>query len=239
MIYAVLAMMGISLILTATGYYIIALVILAVSNVLLILTGIKGKKKKEGRTEKKYEGFVITTDALKNHRIEALNESGVLTGKFMISKTLLDGLIKDFNRSKLTKDHAFENIEYLKRKNQLLEINVEDNISAYFKYAYEHNQTLLYSGEKAALNLLKIFKAKSINLGVLLSRNMDYTPGDKITYIVTGHNKGEIEGKTLGGADVFIKGSHQKYGQIYSGIVKNVLNVKGKTRLIAEGDNET
>lgn len=237
MIYGVLAMIAVSLVLTVMHYYIFAIAVLALSNVILIMAGLRVKSKKV-QTKIKEEGFVITTEALKNHRIESLNESGVLTGKFMISKNYLDMLIKEYDPRKMTKNHAIENIEYLKRKNQLMEINVENNISAYFKYAYEHNETLLYSGEKAAVNLLKIFKVKSINLSILLNRDMHYAPGDRISYIVTGKKDDEINAKALSGADVFVKASNKKEGCTYTGIVHNVLNVKGRTHLIAGDEDE-
>ncbi len=182
--------------------------------------------------------YVLTSNVLRMHRIADLVDSGLLEGHFLISKAFISKLLEISSKDILNSDYSIENIEYLKRKNIMKEISIEDNISLYFKYAFEHSCIIIITKEKAANNLFKIFKVESINLEYLNIENDRFKQGKSIYYIITKKDKNKYEGYHTNNVKIFLNSNKKiPYGIKY-GKISNVLKIKNETSLIMEDDND-
>ena len=196
------------------------------------------KREKITVEEQMIKEYVLTSNALKMHRISDLVESGLLNGIFLISKAFINKLLEIDNKDILNNDYSIENIEYLKRINMIKEISIEDNISLYFKYAFEHSCIIIITKEKAANNLFKIFKVKSINLEYLNFENDEFKQGKSIHYIITKKDKNKYEGYHTSNVKIFLNSNKKLSYGIKFGKISNVLKIKNETSLLMEDDND-
>ncbi len=237
MIYALMITLLTAFLLIIFKYYTYAAALLGLGILITLFSNRANKSAKVNKSDEE-NNIVLTSTALRKHPISVLIQSRSITGNFLVSKSFIDSMIKSAGDSGLPSDYALMNIEFLKRNMILKEINCEDNITSYFKYAFDNNHMLIFSEEKASENLLKIFKVKSINLGILLADNKQYKKGEYVHYVVIKNQQNEVQGVITENVHVFLKSSRAVHGNIYRGRIENVLQIKDKTELILEDDNE-
>ncbi len=222
-------------------FTILELNILAISCLCVSIVFVLFHKKKNGKTaiaEQTINKYVLTSNVLRMHRISDIIDCGLLDGHFLISKVFINKLLETDSKDILNNDYSMENIEYSKRNDLIMEIPIEDNITSYFKYAFENSCTIVITKEKAANNLFKIFKVKSINLEYLSSENNRFKQGKNIHYVITKKNKNKYEGYHTSNVKIFLNSNKNiSYGIKY-GKINNVLKIKNDTSLIMEDDND-
>jgi len=218
--------------------YIPAVILLSAAIIIQLFSGRREIKKKIVKYDSGKD-YVLSYRALADRNLIHLIKSGIISGKFIVSIEMMIN-IRDSNDDTTESNTARESLDFLKRNDLIKPENIKPNITSLFKYAFDNSCIMIISGEKGATGISGIFNVKFINLdNIRISKSEKHSAGSRVDFIVTDADGDVFEGFVVNkDVKTFTKSDRLVTGRIYSGIVKNVLDIKGKLKLIIGTDNE-